>query len=335
LAIGPAISGQINSCALFHMIATHRQLPQLQSLVYFESAARHLNFTAAAEELCTTQPAVSHRIRSMEEHLGVALFVRQHRGVKLTAEGTRLYHTVRESLAALRRTTEEVRIQESQRTLTVATDFGFAKFWLMPRIAELRRAIPGLQLRILTSQEEKSPGEDEVDVSIVFGNEPGDPDARLLFREKVVPVCSPGLLAYGVPRSPAELAGMPLLHLQQTRQTRWSNWPEWFAAQGIAYESAAANITFNDYSLVIQATQQGQGVALGWAPLVDALLERGDLMLACDQALHTERGYYLVATRSMHPDGLVSRLCAWILQQCRAPCDEARTAPVYFTPGHS
>lgn len=308
------------------MVATHRQLPQLQSLVYFESAARHLNFTAAAEELCTTQPAVSHRIRNMEEHLGVPLFVRQHRGVKLTAEGVRLYQTVRESLAALRRTTEEVRVQESGRTLTVATDFGFAKFWLMPRIAELRRAIPGLQLRILTSQEEMLPGEDEVDVSVMFGYPPPEADTRLLFREQVMPVCSPGFLLQESVQTVMELAGLPLLHLQQTRQTRWGNWGEWFSAQGVDYEPSSANLTFNDYSLVVQAALQGQGVALGWSPLVDTLLERGDLVIAYDKALVTERGYYLSATRSMRPDSLIEQFSAWVVAQTKPSLFPAQAA---------
>lgn len=299
------------------MVRSHRQLPQLQSLVYFESAARHLNFTSAAEELGTTQPAVSHRIRNMEEHLGISLFMRQHRGVKLTAEGLRLYQTVRESLEALRITTAEVRIQDEQRTLTLATDFGFAKLWLLPRIHELRRAVPNVQLRILTSQEEIDPRKDEVDLSVLFNNAPTAGDVSLLFREKVVPVCSPGLLRQQrAVRNVGELAELPLLHLEQANPKRWMNWNEWFAAQGIAPPAASAHLIFNDYSLIIQAAIAGHGVALGWAPLVDDLLDRGELAIAYDRPVQTARGYFLVTPRPGQLVGPRAKVRDWIICEC-------------------
>src|SRR5471032_2564792 len=108
-------------------MANQERLPPLQSLAFFESAARHGNFTAAAQELHTTQPAVSHRISQLEDDLGVALFLRQHRGVKLTDEGTRLYEAVHESLKTIRTVTTSLRTRRTRQTLTVATDFGFAR----------------------------------------------------------------------------------------------------------------------------------------------------------------------------------------------------------------
>ncbi len=150
------------------MLNSYRNLPQLQSLVYFESAARLLNFTPAAEELGTTQPAISQRVRAMEEHLGVSLFQRLHRGVKLTHEGERLYQTVRDSLDALNQATAQVRPQEDKRLLTIATDFGFAKLWLMPRMHALRRLMPELQLRVLTWQDEIDDRRGEVDLHIIL-----------------------------------------------------------------------------------------------------------------------------------------------------------------------
>lgn len=299
------------------MSRLHRQLPQLQSLVYFESAARHLNFTAAAEELGTTQPAVSHRVRSMEEHLGVSLFFRQHRGVKLTEEGSRLYQTVRQSLDALRLTTEAVRVQDEQRSLTLATDFGFAKLWLMPRIRDLQQAIPGLQLRILTSQDQIDPRQETIDFSIHFNGPMADPNAELLFPEYVVPVCSPALLDRHSPiRSTDDLARLPLLHLQQVEPTRWLDWDEWFRLQGGHPGTVSSNLTFNDYSMVIQAAISGNGVALGWAPLVDELLEQGQLAVAYDRPVKTARGCFLITPPFSRTSGLRARFRDWLLSEC-------------------
>lgn len=299
------------------MSISHRQLPQLQSLVYFESAARHLNFTAAAEELGTTQPAVSHRVKSMEEHLGVPLFLRQHRGVSLTAEGQRLYQTVRDSLDALRLTTAEVRVQEEKRTLTLATDFGFAKLWLLPRIPELRKAIPQLQLRVLTSQEDVDPRKTPVDFSIHFDSPAAEAGAELLFPEFVVPVCSPELLRrHGPLRHAGDLAQLPLLHLQQVEPTRWMDWSEWFAAQGSAQPPASPQLIFNDYSMVIQAAVAGNGVALGWAPLVDELLDKGQLAIAYDRPLRTNRGCFLSTPRFSQLSGIRARFRDWLLGEC-------------------
>ena len=301
-------------------------LPPLQSLIYFESAARHLNFTSAAEELGTTQPAVSQRIRGLEDELGLPLFHRLHRGVRLTDEGGRLYETVHQTLESLRLVTADMRTQQSRRTLTLSTDFGFAKLWLLPRMAALRDAIPELQLRILTSQSEPDPREGLPDLSVIFGDRPEAGASQLLFGESVVPVCSPALLQGTLP-TPRELSRLPLLQLQQHGQTaRWMSWSDWFSARGLRAPAAANAITFNDYSLVIQAAVSGLGVALGWAPLVDDLLASGELVQAHEQALHTSRGYFLATLRPWQSHGLQGRFCDWLVAEC-ARTTSARGAP--------
>lgn len=300
---------------------TRDPLPQLQSLVYFESAARLLNFTAAAEELGTTQPAVSHRVRKMEESLGIPLFRRLHRGVVLTDEGRLMYETVRDSLEAIRLTTTQVSATRSHETLTLLTDFGFAKFWLMPRLPSLQARLPGLQLRILTSQSEFDPRSDQVDLAILFGAGTwAGCSSRLLFPERVVPVCSPSLLArFGPIERPSQLALLPLLHLEGADSGRWLEWSDWFAAQGLAPGNAVPNLGFNDYSLVIQAALAGQGVALGWAPLVDDLLRQGELVPAIDLPHVTHRGYHLVAPGRGAMGGARLRFHDWVRSECTLP----------------
>ena len=293
---------------------TPQQLPPLQSLLHFEAAARHLNFTLAAEELGATQPAVSLRIRGLEAELGVPLFHRQHRGVRLTDEGERLYDTVRRTLDSLRDAMADVRRQQSRRTLTLSTDFGFAKLWLLPRMNALRQALPGLQLRVLTSQGAPDPRTDDTDLAIVFGDRPAADEPTLLFSERVVPVCSPSLLQDARP-----LATLPLLQLQQHgTDARWMDWNEWFKAHGQRAPAATDAITFNDYSLVVQAALEGLGVALGWAPLVDDLLARGELVAAHPTDRVTARGYWLTPLRPWQSHGLLGQFRDWLVAECAA-----------------
>jgi putative choline sulfate-utilization transcription factor len=296
-------------------MADIKQLPPLQALVFFEAAARHQNFTAAAQELGATQPAVSQRVSWLEEDLGVALFKRQHRGVALTAEGLRLFEAVREGLSVIGDATAELRASRSQPVLTVATDFGFAAYWLMPRLSALRELVPDLDVRIVTSQSGFDIRKEPVDVAISFGAGPWPGcEAEPLFPEVVRPVCSPAFAEqHGLTGQAAALSGLPLLHLEQPAPARWLSWPDWFALHGLPVSHGHHDLTFNNYPLVIQAAMIGQGVALGWSPLVDELLAAGQLLAAVAQPAQTERGYFLVWPKSARFTGALGVFRRWIL----------------------
>ena len=148
-------------------MATPRRLPPLQSLVFFEAAVRHLSFTAAALELGTSQPAVSQRIGLLEEDLGVPLFKRGHRGVSLTADGLQLFNAVRDSLGGIGEAAASIRARRARQVLTVATDFGFAAYWLMPRLAALRALVPNLDVRIVTTQDPFDIRGEPVDIAVL------------------------------------------------------------------------------------------------------------------------------------------------------------------------
>lgn len=298
----------------------HDRLPPLQALAFFEAAARHLNFTAAAHELGATQPAVSHRVREVEDHLGVALFRRLHRGVALTDEGARLFEAVGESLRAIRAAAAEIRARRARNVLSLVTDFGFAAHWIMPRLPRLREALPELELRITTTQYAFDLLREPADFAIEFGSGQWDGcEAELLFPEIAVPVCSPGFLAaHGPIREASDLAALPLLHLEAVEPARWVSWDDWFAAQGVGRAGTGRNIHFNDYSFIIQAAMAGQGVALGWRPLVDELLDNGLLATALDLPIRTSRGYFLVSPLPALLTSVQSSFRDWLLDECRS-----------------
>ncbi|MGQ9364933.1 choline sulfate utilization transcriptional regulator [Azospirillum sp. ST 5-10] len=273
----------------------------LQPLAFFEAAGRHLNFSAAARELGVTQSAVSHQVGWLEADLGVALFRRLHRGVALTVEGARLFDVVRRGLDDIDRVMSELRVGRNKRVMTVATDFGFAAWWLVPRLPRLRERMPDLDVRILTTQEMVDVRREPIDVAIGFGAGAW-PGCRAwpLFPEIVVPICSPGFRDRLAARpGVAELAALPLLHVDSPGTAVWLSWADWFDLHGIGRRRAGGlDLSFNNYPLVLQAAMMGQGVALGWVPLIDTLLEGGQLVTLADRIVRSAYGYFLVEADS-------------------------------------
>lgn len=296
------------------MTKLDQSLP-LQHLALFASAARHLNFTLVADEFGTSQPAVSQRIAALEAELGTPLFARARRGVSLTPEGSALYESVRAHLDAIRGALERVR-GGTRTVLTVATDFAFANFWLMPRLPAFQQIAPGIEVRIVTSQSEFDIRAEPVDLAVSFGSGqwPGC-TATLLLPEVVLPVCSPAFLArHPAHGTAAEILRLPLLHLDSAGPTRWLDWQDWARMQQLA--APHGGVRLGNYPLLIQAALAGRGVALGWRPLVDELLRAGQLASLPVPALGTARGYFLVRQEGREPAPALDSLCAWIASAC-------------------
>lgn len=290
------------------------QLPPLQVLVVFEAAARHGNFTAAGNELGLSQPAVSQRIQLLENLLNAPLFERRHRGVQLTEAGSGLYQIVRASLNEISEQIERTRYQRS--VLRIDTDMGFASYWLLPRMNALQALIPGVEVQVSTSPNDYNFRDSNAHLAIYFGagNWPGT-QAQRLFPESVIPVCNQRL-AQEIGGNPTaqRLLDFPLLKLPETRPQRWLSWEDWFRHHHIRGQSHGASRTFNAYSLVIQAAIEGQGVALGWRPLVTPFLASGQL-LQCGPEVRTERGYYLISASGKPLSAQQEKVRAWLLDE--------------------
>lgn len=294
------------------------RLPPMQTLSVFESAARLASFTAAARELGSTQPAVSQRVVQLETDLGTPLFERGHRGVTLTADGARLFEAVRQSLDAIRVATADIRTRRATGELTILTDFGFATYWLMPRLMRLKDLMPDMNVRIVTSQPGYDPQRDHADIAIAFGDGNWAPcTSTRLFPEEVTPVCTPAFRdAHPAVSQAADLAHLPLLHLQPTEPERWLAWNHWFEAQGLALPPDRHGMTFNSYALVIHAVLMDQGVALGWNPLTDELLASGQLVRLLDTPVVTSRGYFLVCPQARPEAAAVPLFRRWLFDEC-------------------
>jgi putative choline sulfate-utilization transcription factor len=276
-----------------------RNIPPLSWLLAFEAAARHKSFGSAAAALNTSQPAISQRIANLETTLGAVLFSRTPRGVQLTSEGTHLLDGLAQGLAQIETAVDGVRRIGASAPLTIATDFGFAALWLVPRLPSLQRTLPETDVRVMTSQSGFDPTREPVDVAVMFGSGewPGC-NAELLIQETVIPVCSPDFLKrHKGLVTPCSLRSLPLIHVGSAETTDWLDWAGYFHRLGLEFGMPQHHVTINNHSLVIQAALAGQGVALGWRPLVDGLIEQGHLVPALDQAVRTSLGYYVVAKR--------------------------------------
>lgn len=289
----------------------------LDLLRVFESAARYLSFTAAAVELGTTQPAVSQQIQRLEKQLDCRLFDRVYRGIELTDAGRLLLEPVQEGLAALDAGLAAVGAKPQHEVLQVATDFAFAAYWLMPRLHRFHQANPEVDVSLVTSDRTMNMLRSEIDVAIAFGDgrfKHGE--ALLLFREEVFPVCSPQLLrGRASPLPAAALAQLPLLHLKPEVRTRWFDWSGVFRQLGIAEAPTSGLLRFDNYTLLIQAAIAGQGVAIGWRYLVDALIEQGLLSRVIGASLCSEFGYYVVLPERKRRARLVQLFVDWVQQE--------------------
>jgi putative choline sulfate-utilization transcription factor len=295
----------------------------LDLLRVFESAARHLSFTAAAVELGTTQPAVSQQIQRLEKQLATRLFDRVYRGIELTDAGRLLFLHVQEGLEAIATGLEAIGSRTQHEVLQVATDFAFAAYWLMPRLHRFHEANPDIDVSIVTSDRTMNMLRSEVDIAIAFGDgrfKHGD--ALLLFREEVFPIASPRLLAgQALPLAAGALPDLPLLHLKPEVRTRWFDWATLFRELGITQAPGAGMLRFDNYTLLIQAAIAGQGVAIGWRYLVDDLLEQGLLVRLLDGSVTSDFGYYLVQPERKRRARLMKCFVDWLQQELG---DEAR-----------
>lgn len=214
-----------------------RLIPGTRALRTLAAAGRHLNFTRAADELGLTPAAVSYQIKEIEDQLGVVLFVRTSRSVRLTEAGIVLYESATEALDLVNRAVSRARkMARGVAVLKVTADAQFAAKWLMRRVERFRKLHPHIELRFDISYEVRDFGLDDIDVAIRFGTGkyPGLAADRL-FDNVVVPVCSPRLLVSGPPlKEPRDLLHHTLVHIEWSRRgVTWPNWRMWMAAAGV------------------------------------------------------------------------------------------------------
>ena len=301
------------------MSSLRDKLPPLGTFLAFEAAARHLSFTLAAEELGVSQAAVSRQIRSLEDHLGTPMFRRLHRAVRLTPAGDRLQAALTMGLGHIAETVEGLRRSRSASEVVVCTTIAFAAFWLMPRIGRFHSAEPDVELKLIAAEQMVNLGAEGIDLGVRYGdgNWP-DVTAVRMFDDEIFPVCSRGYLKGRPPlKTPTDLLGETLLH-QEVADRTWIPWRAWLERVGIEPPRKLPGPTFNNHVILIQACQDGQGIALGWRRLAEPLIKSGALVRPIEVSFRPSEAFYLVAPRSgaHSPEGATFR--DWILAEAAA-----------------
>lgn len=267
-------------------------------LQVFACAARHLSFTRCAEELHVTPGAISQQMRQLEERLGFALFHRVARGLELTAEGQRLAIVANEVHS---RIDDELRLLHSGRiggVFKLRCIPSFLSKWLMPRLPQLERAFPHIQLRIIAEDSSGSLRDDDFDLAIDLndGSYPGLMTTSLL-EEELFPVCSPALQTGKPPLdTPSQLVHYPLLHdITAWRGSyEYAEWEFYLNAIGAAGIDVRRGHTFNRNHLTIEAAIMGMGVAIARKALITNELEEGSLIIPFGHPIAARKKYVLV-----------------------------------------
>lgn len=311
------------------MIVRKYRLPPLDLFHTFEAVARHRSFTLAAGELCLTQGAVSRQIRTLEEELDLRLFNRRHRATELTAEGQRLFESVTRGLDEIGACLVALGAAAKAPQITVSASVAFAWFWLMPRLERFGALQPEIDLRVLATDQPVLPGAGEADVAILFGSGQWDGlDARLLFGERVYPVCSPAYLrAHPALLRAEDLLDQTLLHLEYGKPSFGGvDWRTWLLRQGVNGQPVRRGLRFNSYPMVLQAAEAGHGVALGWSYVTDPLLAEGRLVCPVDRVVETRDSYYLCTSKGAdHAPGIMAFL-DWISVEAASQGDLRMTS---------
>ncbi len=293
-----------------------RKLPPLNALRAFESAARHLSFTRAAEELHVTQAAISHQVKSLEDYLGIKLFRRFNRSLLLTDEGQGFLPGLTKAFDLLDESTRRLAKKDAGGALTVSVLPSFAARWLVARLGRFRRAHPEVDLRIDPNAGLADFAHGDVDIGIRYGkgNYPGLHAVRLM-AEDIFPVCSPALMEGEHPlKHPEDLAHHTLLH-----DDGHGDWRTWLLANEVENVDPNRGTVFTDSSMLVEAAKRGQGVALARSVLAGDELEAGTLVRPFgDQSVPAEYAYYIVCPEDTANLPKIKAFREWLLKEARA-----------------
>ncbi|UVK42486.1 transcriptional regulator GcvA [Mesorhizobium sp. AR07] len=302
-----------------------RPLPGTRALRTLEAAARHLNFTRAADELGLTPAAVSHQIKEIEDQLGIVLFTRTSRTIRLTAAGTMLFEASIDALDLLGRAVSRAqKMTRGTALLKVTLDAQFATKWLMRRVDDFRKHQPGIDLRFDITYELRDFDLDDVDVGIRFGagKYPGL-CAHRLFDNVIIPVCSPALLRGGLPlKEPRDLFHHTLAHIEWSRLgIIWPNWRMWMAAAGVDDFDDSRTIVFVNSSDAVQAALDGNAVALADFFMVAHDLSEGRLVQPFELGIKVKPdfAYHVVYPVGSADDARIIAFKDWILNEVHNP----------------
>jgi len=293
--------------SLVHGSGVDRSQLPLNALRAFEAAARHLNFTRAAIELCVSQGAVSHQVAQLERRLGTRLFHRLPRGLALTDDGQALVPVLAEAFDRVAATLDRYADGRFREALNVGVVGTFAAGWLLERLDAFSRAHPHIDLRISTNNNRVDLAEEALDYAIRFGDGAWHGTlAEPLIEAPLTPLCAPATAARLA--NPAQVANERLL-----RSYRGDEWPRWFKAAGATAPKLRGPV-FDSSSLMVSAAAAGLGIALAPAAMFTRDLSAERLVQPFDIGIDAGR-YWLTRLLSRKESTAMLAFRNWLVAE--------------------
>ena len=262
---------------------------------------------------------MSQQVKALEERLGVKLFIREARGLKITSAGREYLDVVRDAMDRIAIGTDRLLQRQNTGKLTVSTSPNFAAKWLVHRLGRFAEVHPEIDLRINASIHHIDFAREDIDVAVRHsdGNEPGLHVTQLC-TEELFPVCSPKLLTGQTPlKSPDDLAHHTLLHLDDRE-----DWTKWIKAASVTGVDLSRGPVLNQASMVIDAAVDGLGIALARTGLAAHDLIAGRLVRPFPTALSVPYAYWIVCPEASAHLPKIETFRAWLLSE--AAEDERR-----------
>lgn len=292
-------------------------LPPLNALRAFEATARLSSVSQAAEQLHVTHGAVSRQLKVLEEHLGVSLFSKDGRGLKLTDAGVRLRDASAEAFDRLRSVCAELTQNTADAPFVLGCSGSLLARWFIPRLGRLNADLPDLRLHLSAGEGDLDPRRPGLDALLLFAEPPWPADMQVyeLAAERIGPVMSPLFSGYQkLQAAPAaELLDEPLLHTTSRPQA----WPSWAQQYGLDAKALKLGQGFEHLYYLLEAAVAGLGVAIAPEPLVIEDLKAGRLVAPWGFCETPAQLALWLPKRAA--DGRARQLAQWLKNELRQP----------------
>jgi len=284
-----------------------RRLPPFAAIRAFEAVARSGSMREAAQELHLSISALSHQLKSLEGHIGVSLFVRNHAGLRLTDRGRHYAQELTKALDSMSLATAQIET-EANRPLAIGLSPSFAGLWLIPRLAKFRRLAPSVDVQFVTSLNPEFLDPATVDFRICYGMG-APPGCTRLFDEEVFPVCAPHLQEFYAFDGNVDLSEGTLV----ISRTMPKEWNDWFCFCNFGGRSPDRLLTVDNRAFALEAAIEGLGVAMGRTPFVNDALATGKLVRASQKTFADGFCYYLFPSSVLRQDEIAKRFHNWLV----------------------
>lgn len=295
-----------------HLINMNKRLPPLNALKAFESAARHLSFTKAADELCVTQAAVSHQIKLLEDFLELVLFKRKNRALELTELGKAYFIDVSKILHRLAEATDKLREQKNEKHLTISVPQTFGIQWLVPHLSEFNRMYPEIEVRLKGVDHDEGLLSKDIDVAIYYGQGNWENlQVEKLVEANLLILASPELLKKSPVHFKQDLQHHTLIHTH-TRDN-WQSMADLLKLENVNIQQGPL---FSHTFMALQAAIHGQGLVLANRILAQQEIDNGNLQVVLPTELRDPKSFYVVNHLNIN-DERIQAFRAWITEQMK------------------